>query len=93
MHEVNEVILRIECKKPEFVKKSLEPDIQNSEEVQTEIRTDKSFVELTIKSKKLSHLKAIINSYISLISMLEQAESDLIKIVEEEKGVEEDGGG
>ena len=68
----HEVTLRLECKKPEIVKKSLEPDIKNTESLHTEIKADKKFVEINVKGKKLSHLKAIINSYLSIISMLNE---------------------
>ena len=77
MHEVN---LRLECKKPEIVKKSLEPDIKNTESLHTEIKADKKCVEINVKGKKLSHLKAIINSYLSIISTLNEiAEIENIK--------------
>ncbi len=69
-----EAKLRIECEKPELIKKSLEPDIENSETIKTELKADKDSIEINIKSKKLSYLKAIINSYISLVSMLMEAE-------------------
>ena len=69
-----EAMLKIECKNSALIKKSLEPDIENSETIKTELKADKSFIEIKIKSKKLSYLKAIINSYISRISMLMEAE-------------------
>lgn len=78
---MHEVTLKLECKRPEFVKKSLEPDIKNSEDLRTEISTKASedkgregFVEIKAKGKKLSHLKAIINSYLSIISTLNEIE-------------------
>lgn len=71
MFEAN---LKFECKSPEPIKKSLEPDAENSENVETKITAGKGFVEINVKTKKLSHLKAIVNSYISLVSMLLEAE-------------------
>lgn len=71
MHEAK---LRFKVVNPEIVKKSLEPDIKNDENTQTTIKTDKNFMEIIIKSKKLNYLKAIINSYISLVVVLEEAE-------------------
>jgi len=65
-----EAELKIKCKNPLYIKKSLEPDIKNGKDVKTEIKASKSFLLLKIRSKKLSYLKAIINSYIDLISML-----------------------
>lgn len=84
---MHEVVLRLECKRPEIVKKSLEPDIKNDESLRTEIKVgkriekgkdgegaDEDFVEIIVKGKKLSHLKAIINSYLSIISTLNEIE-------------------
>ena len=71
MHEVN---LKLKCKRPEIVKNSLEPDIKNSESLQTAVEAGKDFVEIKAKGKKLSHLKAIINSYLSIISTLNEIE-------------------
>ena len=77
-----EAELKLTCKNPELVKSSLEPDIKNDEDTQTVISVqtqgvktterDKNFVVITIKSKKLSHLKAIINSYLATIAMLNE---------------------
>lgn len=79
---MHEVVLRLGCKRPEIVKKSLEPDIKNDESIHTEIKVvekagdgaGKCFVEIIVKGKKLSHLKAIINSYLSIISTLNEIE-------------------
>ena len=68
--------IKIECKNPELIKKSLEPDIKNDEQSETEIKAEKNEIEINIKSKKLSYLKAIINSYLSLISMLIEVDKD-----------------
>jgi len=71
MHEVN---IRLKCKRPEIVKKSLDPDVKNSENLQTEIRALKRLVEINVKGKKLSHLKAVINSYLSIVGVLDEIE-------------------
>lgn len=71
MYEAN---LKLKCKDSELIKKSLDPDIENSEEIKTGIKAEKGLVEINIKCEKLSHLKAVINSYISLISMLLEEE-------------------
>lgn len=65
-----EAIIRIECERPSLIKKSLEPDVKNDRYSQTEIKIRGGKVEIKVKSKKLNHLKAIINSYISLINLL-----------------------
>lgn len=70
----HEVTLRLECERPEIVKKSLEPDVKNTEDLHTELKTGKGFVEIHVKGKKLSYLKAIINSYLSIISTLNEIE-------------------
>ena len=69
MHEVN---LKFECEQPDIVKASIEPDIKNTEDSHTELVVGEGFIEIRVKNKKLSHLKAIINSYISIISMLNE---------------------
>jgi len=79
---MHEVALRLGCKQPDIVKKSLEPDIRNDENIHTEIKVGKAdvgecrggFVEIIVRGKKLSHLKAIINSYLSIISTLDEIE-------------------
>jgi len=71
---VHEVTLKLKCKRPEIVKKSLEPDIKNTESLHTEIQTNENFVEIKVKGKKLSHLKAIINSYLSIVATLNEIE-------------------
>lgn len=71
MHEVR---LRLACNNPEIVKKSIEPDMTNTEDTSVEISACDGFVEISVKGKKLSHLKAIINSYLSIISALDEIE-------------------
>ena len=73
---MHELILRLKCDKPEIVKSSLEPDIKNTPNSVTEISTGDDFIEINVKNTKLSHLKAIINSYISIISMINEVELD-----------------
>ena len=72
MHEVE---LRFECKNPAAAKKAIEPDVKNDNDAQTELKVEKAALRIRLKSKKLSLLKAIINSYISIISMLDEAAS------------------
>ncbi|MCX6820680.1 MAG: KEOPS complex subunit Pcc1 [Candidatus Aenigmarchaeota archaeon] len=67
MHEVR---LRFECKNPAAAKKALEPDIKNDAEATTALSVEKGTLVITLRSGKLSLLKAIINSYISIVSML-----------------------
>ena len=69
-----EATLNLKCSKPEIVKQSLEPDIKNDETVETVINVENDSLVIVIKSKKLNYLKAVINSYISLVNMLEEVE-------------------
>ena len=68
------MVLRLSCKDPKILQKSLKPDIKNDKYSQTEIKAGKDFIEISVKSEKINHLKAIINSYISLVDMFERAE-------------------
>lgn len=69
-----EAVLNLKCSKPELVKQSLEPDIKNDETVETILSVKKDSLEIVIKSKKLNYLKAVINSYISTVNMLEEVD-------------------
>ena len=69
-----EAVLTLKCSKPELVKQSLEPDIKNDETVETVLSVRNDALEILIKSKKLNYLKAVINSYISTVSMLEEVD-------------------
>ena len=71
---MHEVVLRLECTNPELVKKSLEPDIKNDENTETQMSVEGEFLLINVKSKKLNYLKAILNNYISLVNMLEEVE-------------------
>jgi tRNA threonylcarbamoyladenosine modification (KEOPS) complex Pcc1 subunit len=66
--------IEIPCKNPEYVKKSLEPDIEKDSNVKVSIKTKKGMLDLKIETEKLSYLKAVINSYLSLVSMLLEME-------------------
>lgn len=69
-----EATLKLQCSKPDLVKKSLEPDIKNDEIIKTKLRVNNNSIIITIKSKKLNYLKAVINSYISFVNMLEEVD-------------------
>ena len=69
-----EAVLTLKCSKPDLVKQSLEPDIKNDETVETVLNVKNDFLEIVIKSKKLNYLKAVINSYISMVNMLEEVD-------------------
>ncbi len=66
--------LKIGCKNPEIIKKSLLPDIKNRKDVKINLHTDKNNLIIEIQTKKISYLKAIINSYLSLVKVLKELE-------------------
>jgi tRNA threonylcarbamoyladenosine modification (KEOPS) complex Pcc1 subunit len=69
-----QAILKIECKNPEIIKKSLLPDIKEKNNLKIGLRTDKDNLIIKIESKKISYLKAVINSYLSLVRALKELE-------------------
>ena len=66
--------LQIECKNPEIIKKSLEPDIERGKNVKIDIKTKDKFLIIEIEAEKISHLKAVINSYLSLVNLGKEME-------------------
>lgn len=66
--------LRIECKEPELIMKSLLPDVQNKEDLKVNLSTKKNNLIIEIETKKISYLKAVINSYLSLVKALKELE-------------------
>ena len=69
-----QAILKIECKDPKIIMKSLLPDIKNKKDIKINLKTDKNNLIIEIESKKISYLKAIINSYLSLVKNLKELE-------------------
>ncbi len=67
-------ILEIECKDPEIFKKSLEPDIEKDKNIRINIKTKKNLLIIEIEAEKISYLKAVINSYLSLINVGKELE-------------------
>jgi len=72
--EMHELTLRLKCKRPDIAKASLEPDIKNTDSLHTEIEAGRDFVEIRVKGKKMSHIKAVMNSYLSLVDLLNEIE-------------------
>lgn len=66
--------LKIECKNPEMIRKSLLPDVKNKKDLKISLKTDKKNLIIEIESKKISYLKAVINSYLSLVKTLKELE-------------------
>jgi len=59
--------IEIECKYPETVRKSLEPDIEEAKKFDVKITDEKNKLLLIIESKDIAGLLAGINSYVRLI--------------------------
>jgi tRNA threonylcarbamoyladenosine modification (KEOPS) complex Pcc1 subunit len=76
---MHETILRLECKNPKAVKDSLEPDIENSDDATTQMSMGEGFVEIKVKARKLGRLKALMNTYFSLVGMLSEAHEELFE--------------
>ena len=66
--------LEIECKDSEIFKKSLEPDISKDKNIRINIKTKKNSLIIVIETEKISHLKAVINSYLSLVNVGKELE-------------------
>jgi len=66
--------IRIECKNPKIIMKSLLPDVQNREDLKVVLSTKKNDLIIEIETKKISYLKAVINSYLSLVKALKELE-------------------
>lgn len=69
---MHELTLKLECEDPAAVKASLDPDIKNTENTQIEITAGKDFVEIHVKAAKLGHMKGIMNSYLSVVGLLNE---------------------
>jgi len=69
-----QAILKIECKDPEIIKKSLLPDVKNKKDIKIDLSTDKNNLTIKIDTKKISYLKEVINSYLSLVKTLKEME-------------------
>ena len=66
--------IRIPCRRPSLVVASLEPDVKRDKYSKISLRAGKGFVRLKVSSEKVGHMKAIVNTYISLVQTLEQVE-------------------
>lgn len=69
--------IKIPCKRPKIVVESLMPDIKQDKYSKIKISAGKNFVEIHVKSSKLGHMKAIVNTYISLVQTLEEIEKSV----------------
>jgi len=59
--------IEIECKNPEIIIKSLEPDVEKTKRFDVEFKTDKNKILLIVKSDDFGGLLAGVNSYLRSI--------------------------
>ena len=69
-----EFSIKIPCRRPKIVIESLRPDIKNDIYSRISLHAGKNFVEVRVVSSKVGHMKAIVNTYISLVQTLEEIE-------------------
>ena len=69
--------MKVPCSKPRLVVDSLTPDIKKDKYSKIKLTPGKTFVQLDVKSTKIGHMKAIVNTYISLIQTLEEIEKKI----------------
>ena len=69
---VHEAKLKLRVKSPLKIARSLKPDLSRRKGNLIKIESKKRYVVIEVKSEKMSHLKGIINTYISLVSMLDE---------------------
>lgn len=72
-----EFTIKIPCKNPKIVVKSLLPDLKRDKYSKINLKTGKNFVELNVSSEKVGHMKAIVNTYISLVSTLNKIDKEI----------------
>lgn len=76
---MHELTLRLRCKNPEAAKASLEPDIKNTDKMQTHIEADDDHIEIRVRAAKLGHMKAVMNSYLSIVGLLDEIDDVITK--------------
>ncbi|MCD6402779.1 MAG: hypothetical protein J7K98_00435 [Candidatus Aenigmarchaeota archaeon] len=69
-----ECVLRLEVKSPKLIKEALLPEAKREKSAEVKIRVGKKTITIKIRTQKISYLKAIINSYLALINMLESVD-------------------
>jgi tRNA threonylcarbamoyladenosine modification (KEOPS) complex Pcc1 subunit len=70
--EMHELTMRLKAKDPEAAKASLDPDIKNTENTHIEITTGKDYIEIRVKAAKIGHMKGVMNSYLSVVGLLNE---------------------
>jgi tRNA threonylcarbamoyladenosine modification (KEOPS) complex Pcc1 subunit len=72
-----EFTMKIPCKSPKLVVESLKPDLKRDKYSKIKLKAGKNFVELRVSSEKVGHMKAIVNTYISLVSTLDKIDEKI----------------
>ncbi len=66
--------IKVPCRRPKDVVESLRPDVKSDRYSKIRLVARKGFVEIHVVSSKIGHMKAIVNTYISLVQTLEEIE-------------------
>ncbi len=69
--------IEVECKNPENIIQSLEPEIDDSIKFGADIKSDSDKIILTIEERNISGLLAGINSYMKLIRVAKDGMEEL----------------
>jgi tRNA threonylcarbamoyladenosine modification (KEOPS) complex Pcc1 subunit len=64
--------IEIECKEPEIVLRSLEPELEDTRKFSIDLKASNNKLIITIESKSLSGLLAGINSYLRLVKVAKE---------------------
>lgn len=69
---VFEFTIKVPCKSPKLVVESLLPDLKRDRYSKIKLKAGKNFVQIRVESEKAGHMKAIVNTYITLVSTLDR---------------------
>lgn len=69
---VFEFTIKVPCKNPKLIVESLLPDLKRDKYSKIKLKAGKNFVEIHVESEKIGHMKAIVNTYITLVSSLDR---------------------
>ena len=66
--------LKIELKNPSAVLKALKPDIETAKRFEVDLKVSQKHLNLEIKAKDISAMRAALNSYLRLISTINEVD-------------------
>lgn len=64
--------IKLKVKDPKSLYKALEPDIEKTKQFNVEIKPKENLLSLNVKAKDISAMRAALNSYLRLISVIEE---------------------